>query len=216
MTRRIQIFLFMAVLSAALDPSTSVAMPRSRLKVPAATPTAAPTPIPNPEERTSNPDQLGRLQRLTLRPSLYIKCGGPGFIDDTGIVWQSDVGLSKAATYGDSSGHGLTLIPKLFSSGRNSRKGQIEYHLPLPLGSYTVTFYFMELYQRHAGKALFDIEIEGGAALKNIDIVRHVGNGKPLKLSKSVELYDGVLDITVRAWRGTASLSAFSIAPAYP
>jgi hypothetical protein len=74
----------------------------------------------------------------------------------------------------------------------------------------------MELYQRHAGKSIFDIEMEGGAALKNIDVVREVGNAKPLKLSKDVELYDGILDITLRAWRGTASLSAFSIAPAFP
>ncbi len=131
-------------------------------------------------------------------------------------MWQSDVGLSKAATYGDSAGHGLSLIPQLYRSGRNSRKGQIEYHLPLPLGSYTVTFHFMDLYQRHAGKSLFDIEMEGGTAFKNIDIVRQVGSGNPLKVSKDVELYDGVLDITVRAWRGTASLSAFSITPAYP
>jgi hypothetical protein len=172
--------------------------------------------MPARVERDPYLEQLARLQLVTLRPSLYIKCGGPGFLDDGGTVWQSDAGLSKAATYGDSTGHGLSLIPKLYRSGRNSRKGEIDYHIPLPLGAYTVTFYFMDLYQRHAGKSIFDIEMEAGTALKHIDIVRQVGTANPLKVSKDVELYDGVLDITVRAWRGTASLSAFSIAPAYP
>jgi hypothetical protein len=74
----------------------------------------------------------------------------------------------------------------------------------------------MELYQRQAGKSLFDIEMEGGSAIKNVDIVRQVGTGKALALSKDVELYDGVLDITVRAWRGTATLSAFSLTPSFP
>ncbi len=147
---------------------------------------------------------------------MYIKCGGASFVDDHGTVWQSDIGLTRAATYGDSSGHGLTLTPKLYSSGRSTWRGPIEYHLPLPLGTYTVTFHFMELYQRQAGKSLFDIEMEGGSAIKNVDIVRQVGTGKALALSKDVELYDGVLDITVRAWRGTATLSAFSLTPSFP
>ncbi len=183
---------------------------------------ATPLPITTPSllaaqtDRAHYLDQLGRLQRLSLRPTLYIKCGGPGFVDEAGLVWQSDVGLSRAATYGDTSGHGFTLVSKLYSSGRNSRDGPIEYHLPLPLGSYTVTFYLMELYQRQPGKSIFDIEMEGGAALKDVDIVRQAGSGKPLELTKDVELYDGVLDIVVQPWRGTASLSALAIAPAYP
>jgi hypothetical protein len=74
----------------------------------------------------------------------------------------------------------------------------------------------MELYQRQPGKSIFDIQMEGGAALKDVDIVRQAGSGKPLELTKDVELYDGVLDIVVQPWRGTASLSALAIAPAYP
>lgn len=161
-------------------------------------------------------EQLAILQRLWLRPILFIKCGGPEFVDDGGVVWQTDAGLSKAATYGDISGYGRTLLPPLYSSGRSSRHGPIEYHLPLPLGFYTVSFYFMERYQRQVGGSVFDVEAEGVTIVKDLDVVEQVGVGNPLKISRDIGLYDGILDIIVRPTRGIASVSGISIAPTSP
>ncbi len=216
MAHRNRIMLALSLWYAVLYTPLVTGAPRRETGVTTPPPMSTLKPVPTHTAHGDYLDQLGRLQRLALRPTLFIKCGGPGFIDDTGVVWQSDFGLSKAATYGDTTGHGLTLVPKLYSSGRSSREGPIEYHVPLPLGAYTVTFYFMELYQRLPGRSVFDIEMEGGTALKSIDLVGLAGCNKPFKVSRDVELYDGVLDITVRAWRGTACLSAFSIGPAFP
>jgi hypothetical protein len=161
-------------------------------------------------------EQLAILQRLWLRPVLFIKCGGLGFVDDEGTVWQGDAGLSTAATYGDISGYNRILLSQLYGSGRNSRHGPIEYKLPLPLGFYSLSLYFMERYQRQAGGSVFDVEVEGNTLLKDLDIVKQVGFGSALKISRDIALYDGILNITVRPTRGIASISGISITPTAP
>jgi hypothetical protein len=151
-----------------------------------------------------------------LRPSYRIKAGDRGFVDANGVVWQSDIGLSKNASYGEQAVTRDMLGNALYLSGRNSSVGPLEMHVPLPNGEYLVTLHMMELYAAHPGLSLCDVAVEGKPVAEKLDIVQEVGFRQPLRLMRTTTVADGVLDIVLTPSKGVASLSGIEIAPSRP
>jgi beta-galactosidase len=149
-----------------------------------------------------------------LLPTYRVKAGGDSFIDDNGNFWQSDFGLSAAATFGSSSHEGNILGLGVYHTGRSSALGPLEYHLPVPNGVYRVTAHFMEPYLAGKGKCIFDVIIEGEVKIADIDPIELAGTGKPLARSAETSVVDGTLDISFLPKKGFAIVNGVEIQPA--
>ena len=155
-----------------------------------------------------------RSATAVLLPTYRINAGGDSFIDESGNFWQSDFGLSAAATFGSSSHAGNILGLGVYHSGRSSSLGPLEYHLPLPAGRYRITVHVMEPYLASKGKCIFDVVLEDEIKIPNIDPIELAGSGKPLARSVLVSVTDGTLDISFRPQRGFAIVNGLEIQPA--
>lgn len=83
------------------------------------------------------------------------------------------------------------------------RTGMIAYRFDVANGVYTVDLMFAELAAAGAGKRVFSVAIEGGPVLANLDVFALAGGQRvALNRSFSIEVTDGVLDITFLAQRG--------------
>lgn len=142
---------------------------------------------------------------------LRINSGGKQLVDMSGAVWLSDCGLTSASIFGDTDSVDDIAGTAVYLSGRSAANKPLTYHIPVPPGSYTLVFHFMELYLNESGKRVFDVIAEGQPVLENIDVYAVVGFGKPLELRNTITVSDGALDLSFRAQIGFAILNGLEV-----
>jgi beta-galactosidase len=94
------------------------------------------------------------------------------------------------------------------------RTGRFAYELPLPNGDYDLTLRFVEPVQdQGAGKRIFDVLVQGQAAIANLDIAAVAGTMKAFERTVSLHVSDGKGRIEFVPKAGEAILSSFTITP---
>jgi arabinoxylan arabinofuranohydrolase len=141
--------------------------------------------------------------------TLAINCGGAAFRSDEGVYYIADNYAQGGGTFGSQADISGTTEDYVYQSERmGSRFG---YDIPLPNGQYEVTLMFAEIYFNAAGKRVFDVEIGGKPAISNLDICSKVGPLAACELTYPVALDDGQLNISFKAVKENAKISAIKV-----
>lgn len=115
-----------------------------------------------------------------------------------------------------------TEMDELYFSERIStaNKGSFGYAIPVTNGTYTVKFYFAEIYwgapndenaPGEDGKRVFDVDVEGENQINNIDIYKEAGPITAITRMYDIEVTDGELTITFEASQDRPKLSALEV-----
>lgn len=91
------------------------------------------------------------------------------------------------------------------------RWGIFNYAVPVSNGSYTVKFYFSELFHNSVGKRIFNVDLEGTRVLSNFDILANVPKFTALERSFTTNVNDGVMNINFLAVVDNAKITAIEI-----
>ena len=91
------------------------------------------------------------------------------------------------------------------------RYGNFTYNIPVANGDYVVTLKFAELYFSAAGRRVFDVLIEGGKVVNNLDVFAQVGKNTAYDVTVSVRVTDAMLNITFRSIINYAKVNAIVI-----
>ena len=143
---------------------------------------------------------------------ILINAGGRAYLDGTGRQWLADCyytgGQQSVGTTDPIAG---TTADPLY---QKMRYGTMSYRVPVPAGRYRVTLHFAEIYWNSAGWRMFDVRVEGGLVINNLDIWATAGKNTALTRSFAVDVSDGVLDVDFISVVDSASISAIEITPA--
>ncbi len=165
--------------------------------------------------QTNDPDNANLQVPVTLVVPAYQQGIDPGtgsYLDpDSGVLYAADraftpggfgyVGGSTRSTTADIAG---TDRDPLYS---DLRQGMTAYRFTVPNGTYRVDLAFAELQLKKAGARIFNVSIEGQNVLASFDVYDEAG-GRLIALDRTVtiEVTDGVLDITFAAQRGDSPI----------
>jgi beta-galactosidase len=94
------------------------------------------------------------------------------------------------------------------------REGEFAYRIPLPNGRYRLMLRFAEPAQIAAGERVFDVVANEALLLKDFDILAAAGARlKGVDRSSDISITNGMLNLAFQPHRGSAKVSALSIAP---
>ena len=174
------------------------------------------------KDRSVTPNTLmGQVVNIIMSSPLSfplnINVGG-----ETHDSYLSDQEWSEHVEYGYLDGGTTQWSPDLEINGTNEdeiyrteRWGLVEYKIRVPDGIYNVTFMIAENYFTEPENRVFDINIEGDYAKRNIDIFQEVGINTAYNIVvDSVNVTDWILDIHFGALKNNALLNGLIIEPA--
>ncbi|WP_052352047.1 malectin domain-containing carbohydrate-binding protein [Deinococcus pimensis] len=139
--------------------------------------------------------------------STWLGCGTPGTCPVTlegGAAWSAVLDVAGA------------LVPASVSLYQSEWTApSFALHVPVPDGSYVVRLHFADLTATSVGQRVFDVNVEGTAALKDLDVVREAGGTRrALERDVTTEVRDGRLDLEFVGRIGNALVNAVEILPA--
>lgn len=91
------------------------------------------------------------------------------------------------------------------------RWGVFNYAIPVSSGTYTVKFYFTELFHNSVGKRVFNVDLESTRVLANFDILANVPKFTALERTFTVNVTDGVMNINFLPVVDNAKITAIEI-----
>ncbi|WP_157243457.1 PKD domain-containing protein, partial [Algoriphagus resistens] len=153
--------------------------------------------------------------------SLYLNTGSSATVNFDDKVFVGDIGspsyYNSTHTYTNTNASTISLYQT--ERGSMGNLLPLNYSIPVPNGTYTISTYHNELYYGKAagspsgiaGRRVFDILIEGALVKDNLDLFLEAGNN-PMKLVfEEVEVTDGVLNINMPATANRPSISGLAI-----
>lgn len=148
---------------------------------------------------------------------IRVKCGGSGYTDSMGQVWQADADF----TGGVKSQIAATMIgtadPTLYQTSRktDSTTASFSYNFPVSNGAYHVNLYFAETYTPvfHVGGRVFTVKIQANPVFQNLDIFAVAGANAPLIKGADVTVSNGALTFEFDNVVGNAKVMAIEILP---
>jgi hypothetical protein len=150
----------------------------------------------------------------TGAPVASINCGGAAFTGVDGTAWTGDQYYSG----GDLlySGYLVTGTQDLalYRTARRGLYGNFGYTIPVPNGSYLLKLRFAELMFSGKGQRVFNVNVNGAAALSNFDILADVA---PLAVDDKqfpVSVTDGKIQIDVIGVVGFGIVNGIQVFPA--
>ena len=181
--------------------------------------TEQPDPDPEPE-----PDPVPESE-VPVGPSiLKINSGGGD------LTFDSDFYEADKFFVGDGESFVNDLVTEIDETDRDelyfservsvANKGSFGYAIPVTNGTYTVKFYFAEIYwgapnsenaAGEDGKRVFDVDVEGENQINNIDLYMEVGAITAISKMYDIEVTDGEITITFEASQDRPKLSALEI-----
>jgi len=162
--------------------------------------------------QTNDPDHANFQVPVTLVVPAYqqgINAGGGAYVDPAqGDLYGADRPFSAggfgyvgaSATRSTTSGIAGTTRDPLY---QDLRSGMTAYRFVVPNGTYKVDLSFAELQLTKTGARVFNVGLEGSSVLSNFDVLAAAG-GRNTAVDRSftIEVTDGVLDISFVAQRG--------------
>jgi hypothetical protein len=123
----------------------------------------------------------------------------PWVPDEPFVVAGSPRGETSTATAIDTSDPSIpsgTRVAMLRTEAFGSSSVPLSYDLPIANGPYEVRFYFAEIVQSGPNQRFFDVRVEGGLALNNLDVFAAAGGKfKAIMIPVQTNVAGGVLDI---------------------
>lgn len=158
---------------------------------------------------TIAPPQVSSVKR--------INAGGSEYIDPEGNVWEADTYYSESGTpFVTDAAIAGTKFDSLFQS--EIYGPDVVYNIPLPLGEYSITLHWAEIYFTTVGARVFNVFIQGALVAENLDIVEAAGRAlKAYSITETdVAINDGILTIELVAVTQNAKISAIEISSSSP
>ncbi len=94
------------------------------------------------------------------------------------------------------------------------RSGDFSYRIPLPNGRYRVALHFVEPTAAAAGERVFDVVANAATPIANLDVFAAAGGAlKALEKTFDASVEQGELQLSFKAHRGEALISAIAVAP---
>jgi hypothetical protein len=158
---------------------------------------------------TIAPPQVSSVKR--------INAGGSEYIDPEGNVWEADTYYSESGTpFVTDAAIAGTKFDSLFES--EIYGPDVVYNIPLPLGEYSITLHWAEIYFTTVGARVFNVFIQGALVAENLDIVEAAGRAlKAYSITETdVAINDGILTIELVAVTQNAKISAIEISSSSP
>ncbi len=104
---------------------------------------------------------------------IRVNAGGSAYVDALGQTWSADTGYAGGYSWGSGAAIGSTASPGLYQT---CRYGSVfSYRFAVPDGTYTVTLKFAEMSATAAGQRVFNVALDGAAALTNFDVFAQAG-----------------------------------------
>lgn len=185
--------------------------------------TEQPDPDPEPEPEPE-PDPVPESEEPVGPSILKINSGGEE------LTFDSDVFEADKFFTGDGESFVNDMVTEVAETDRDelyiserisvANKGSFGYAIPVTNGTYTVKFYFAEIFwgapsEQNApgdeGKRIFDVDVEGENQINNLDIFKEVGATTAIARMYDIEVSDGELTITFEASEDRPKLSALEI-----
>jgi beta-galactosidase len=142
---------------------------------------------------------------------IFIDVGSTvAFTDINGNVWLPDQFASGGTVSYKPNAIDNTVNDDLF---RTYRYGNFSYGVPVTNGKYDVYLEFIETWWSAPGQRLFNVSAEGAPKLTNIDLFAMSGRFSALQLSFTVDVTDGVLNLSFQSLVDNAIVSAIAIVP---
>lgn len=195
--------------------------------------------LPEADQLSSLAGEITMPKPNAKRNYIYrVNCGGADYVDTFGNEWQADVHWNgDDNAWGSTSWtDGYAGMPPFFGSQRQTydpiegtldwnllqsfRYGmhKLKYHFPVPDGKYNVDLYFVEPWYGTGGSMQckdwrkFSVAVNGEVVLKDLDIWSEVGHDKLLVKTVSVEVKNGMLELSFPEVKsGEAIISAIAI-----
>lgn len=126
--------------------------------------------------------------------SLRVNCGGPGYKDSQGQVWQADTGFNGGTAESIAGTVAGTSDPLLFE---DYRWNPTSYSFKVANGQYHVSLYFVESNPQAevVGGRVFSVSLQGATTFSNLDVFAEVGANAALIKAANVAVTNGTLTI---------------------
>lgn len=148
---------------------------------------------------------------------IRVNCGGPGYTDSKGQLWQADYGFSGGTAVSRSASIAGTPDPQLDLTSRvnNTSATPLVYAFPVANGNYHVNLHFAEISGRsqQVGARIFNVKIQGAVVFKNLDIYAAAGANLALVEGADIPVSSGSLNIEFENLVGYAKVDAIEILP---
>jgi Malectin domain len=158
---------------------------------------------------------LGVLPAIAATSTpLRVNCGGSGYTDSKGQVWEADFGFTGGSAAKATNVITGTPDPALFQSSRDDANG---YSFSIANGTYQVNLYFAEtnVQGEEIGGRVFSVSIEGTDVFPNLDVFSEVGANTALIKTTTATVSNGKLTISFANDSGLDSMiSAIEVLPA--
>lgn len=151
--------------------------------------------------------------------AVRVRCGGPGYTDSSGQLWQSDFGYNTGSVYTTGDTISGTPDPKLYQDERyNATSSPLVYTFPLANGLYHVNLLFAEIYPplQVVGARVFNVKIQGNPVFPKLDIFAAAGADTALVKGIDVTVQNGVLKIELDNLVQNAKIDGIEILPLPP
>jgi YD repeat-containing protein len=171
--------------------------------------------IPANESSPSMPSVSVTTQQYPVI-ALRINAGGAEYTDSGGNIWSADTGFNTGRIAFTSDDIADTIDDPLYQVIRwdDGSDPELQYRFQVPAGSYTVNLHFNETWSGAFGPGLrvFDVLMEDGLVLDDVDIYSQTGGGATaLVLSVPVRVADGELNIEFIHQVDNPSISAIEV-----
>ena len=141
-------------------------------------PSDAADPMPSPSPNAPAPPTGDPMPPAPTLTAVRIAAGATAaYTDPSGQAWSADSSFAGGVT--DTSATPVTIAgtdaSPLYNSERYGAAASFSYTIAVPNGAWNVRLGFAELYVQAAGQRLFNVSINGSAALTGFDIFAAAG-----------------------------------------
>lgn len=148
---------------------------------------------------------------------IRVNCGGSGYTDSLGRVWQADTDFTGGVVSSIRANMTGTADPTLYQTARRNDPAAptVKYNFPVANGTYHLNLYFAETYSPlfHVGGRVFNVKVQGSVAFQKLDIFAEAGADAPLIKGADVTVSNGALSIELDNVVQEAKVMAIEILP---
>lgn len=154
---------------------------------------------------------------LLLAISLFatttrVNCGGALFVDSGGTTWLADTYYSGGTAATASTAIDDTSEDTLYQSARTGTS--FSYSFPVTRGVYTVRLLFAEIQGKAVDQRIFNVVVNGGITLSNLDVRRRVGAlNTAYERTITVVAIENTLTVVLSGVAGEALVNAIELYP---